>query len=311
MKLKLSVWSIVMGASLLMMSCVTAFDNYKVPDSSITGRVIDATTGENLITSQGEFEIRYWETSWTQSVPGTQSIPIKQDGTFQDVRLFDGTYDMQAYDGPFWPMPVESDLVLKRSLVKDFKVTPYMHLDDIEGRIVDDSLYMSFKLSAPIEDFQVKEMNPYISWTPFCGGSANIGELVGAAYRLTITRPWAQMKTDFQAESGASEWRPAPGPKPVPEGAEPGSYGMWEPNIIDRNPDDIEDNDMNYWYYDVATDRFEVGPIALIVNTGYTYRARVGASNDQPETGDKTNYSKIITFKYNENGTWTTPAVVE
>ncbi len=300
MKRKIDKLFMLTGVALLLASC-TPFDNYDAPGSTITGRVIDKTTGENLITSQGEFEVRFWETSWTASAtPQTQSIPIKQDGTFMDTKLFNATYSMQAYDGPFWPVDSVHNLVLKGSLTQDFEVTPYLSLTDIEGRIVNDSLYMSFKLDAPIkEGFDIREMRPFISWTPFCGGGANIGELAKTEYTLTVNRRWTDMVKDYQAESGTTQWRPA--------GNKPGTNGQWERNIIDENPNDAAD--VNYWTFDRATGRFEVGPIGLIANSGFPYRARVGASNNQ--LGRKTNYSKIIEFRYNDNGSWSTPTVVK
>jgi len=165
---------------LVLMFCVscTDIDNYDGPNAQMSGRLIDKTTGENFIAGQNEYNIRIWEMSWSDN-PGPQDIPIKQDGTFMDTKLFSATYDMQPYGGPFWPAERQTDVKLSGHLQKDFEVTPYLQIVDFTYSLKEnDSLIVSCKLKAPItQDLpRILEIKPFVSLTQFCGEGSRIEE---------------------------------------------------------------------------------------------------------------------------------------
>lgn len=248
--------SVIVGTALMFSSCFTDVDNYEAPSSAMRGNVKDKTTGKNILTSTDDFQIRIWETSWGDAV-SPQDIPVKQDGTYQDIRLFDATYAMQPFNGPFWPAERTEGHVLKGSLDYDFEVTPYLQITDLKWEVITttkdngtkvDTLHMSCKLKAPItKDLpNVREIKPFISWTPSCGASANIGEISeqnNNANKIELNRTWADMG-DMTTGIGHDTYR------------------------------------------------FKLG---LIKNSGYTYRARIGANVN--DASQKYNYSEIIEFK--------------
>ncbi|WP_029905182.1 DUF3823 domain-containing protein [Prevotella sp. 10(H)] len=170
--------SLVIVATLMFSSCYTDVDNYDAPSSTMMGNVIDKTTGKNILTSTDDFQIRIWETSWGDAV-SPQNIPVKQDGTYLNTKLFNATYAMQPFNGPFWPAERTEGHVLKGELTQNFEVTPYLQITDFTWRLEGSNLYMTCKLKAPITEGlpNVREIKPFISWTKFCGATANLGEL--------------------------------------------------------------------------------------------------------------------------------------
>ena len=177
---------LVWGVALLGLSSCVDFDNWAEPDCSWTGTVIDVYTDQPLLSSQNDWQMRIWEKSWDGHEEGAvtnQDLRIKQDGTYQNTKLFAGTYDMLPYNGPFWPMDTIKGLELKKNLNHDFKVTPYVQVVDYKAELVskDDKYYvrMSFKVRAPLLEKdgtairRLYEMRPFLSLTAYCGAGSN------------------------------------------------------------------------------------------------------------------------------------------
>ena len=148
-------------------SCMKV-DNFDVPDAHFTGRIIDATTGENILADQGECRVRIFEKSYSLN-PTPQDIPVKQDGTFNNTKLFNGTYDVIA-EGAWWPCDTVR-VGIGGKVEQDFEVIPYLKVIDLKTEIVDDSLAISCRLDAPIKDGLplIEEIRPYLSLNHFCG----------------------------------------------------------------------------------------------------------------------------------------------
>jgi hypothetical protein len=104
-------------------------DNFDEPDAHFTGRIIDKTTGENILADQGAGRVKIWEKSFSLN-PGSQTIPVKQDGTFNNTKLFKGTYDVVP-EGAWWPADTIRIGIGKKA-VHDFEVTPYLKLIDLK-----------------------------------------------------------------------------------------------------------------------------------------------------------------------------------
>lgn len=171
-------------------SCMDV-DNFEEPVSRIYGKVIDTTTGENFITEQGGFSIRIWEKSWSDQ-PTPLDLPVKQDGTFNNSRMFSGTYDMLPNNGAFWPADTIRGVKVGSSCEQVFKVTPYLHITDVNSRLEGTTLYLSCKLHAPITQNlpTVKEIRPFVSLTQFCGVNNRINEYFKDDYRCLINQNW-------------------------------------------------------------------------------------------------------------------------
>lgn len=171
---------IILGVTLVSASSCLKTDNWDAPDVRVHGRVIDSYTGENLLSSQGDWSIRIWERTWTESTPNNQSLPVKQDGSYNNSKLFAGTYDMLPYGGPFWPVDTVKGVVLNGNTEQDFTVTPYLRLTDFEVSLNGLKLVLKCRLNAPIRAGlpNLVELKPFLSLTTFSGETnyINIGE---------------------------------------------------------------------------------------------------------------------------------------
>ena len=190
--MKRILYNLSVLALLSLFSC-TSIDNYDEPDAQMTGNLIDQSTGKNFITSQNDFKIRIWEKSWSDS-PQPQDIPVKQDGTFTDTKLFSGTYDMMPYGGPFWPIDAETGIKLSGALSKNFTVTPYLQITDATFNLIaGDSLQITCKLKAPVTQNlpRVLEVRPFVSLSQFCGASSRIDAYNDDKYTVGINANWS------------------------------------------------------------------------------------------------------------------------
>ena len=123
---------IALGILLVAVTSCMEVDNWAEPTARVHGRIIDAYTGENILTSQGEWGIRIWERSWIASSPTPQSLVVKQDGSYNNSKLFAGTYDMLPYGGAFWPVDTIQDVKFNGNTEQDITVTPYLILNGLE-----------------------------------------------------------------------------------------------------------------------------------------------------------------------------------
>ncbi|MGQ8335854.1 hypothetical protein ACUNWD_04835 [Sunxiuqinia sp. A32] len=81
-------------------------DNYDLPGETIRGRVVDAATGDLVLTDQGSegIRVRLRELSWTETaVPDNFDFRCMKEGIFQNTKVFKGHYNVRI-DGPFIPL---------------------------------------------------------------------------------------------------------------------------------------------------------------------------------------------------------------
>lgn len=85
-------------------------DNYEEPAETLQGEVVDAVTGEPVLTDQGSegIRVRLTELSWGDNVTPNPDFFCMPDGKFQNTKLFKGTYNIRL-DGPFIPLVREDD----------------------------------------------------------------------------------------------------------------------------------------------------------------------------------------------------------
>ena len=269
--------SALCGVALLSLSSCIGIDNWDAPDCTFHGTVYDSYTQQPLLASQGEWSIRIWEQSWTgnpDAVGATnyQTIPIKQDGTYKDTKLFSGTYDMHPYNGPFWVMDTLQNVVLNKSTEQNFTVIPFLQVVDfnyvvgthnfgtVVTPVIKPALTLTCKLKAPLKEKNgvplpnLRYVQAFLSRTFFCGYGSNgyisIADYTsgsdGSRGRIDLNRSWA---------------------------AEMQRQGL---------PADSE-----------ISGEYTIGP--LQVNSGYTYNIRVGASINTGGLGF--NYSPIVQIK--------------
>ncbi|MCD9018818.1 DUF3823 domain-containing protein [Parachryseolinea silvisoli] len=107
---KISLY-IVLLALLSLQSCgLFELDNKDEPSATIQGEVVDAETGAPILTDQGSegIMVRLTELSYGPNVQHNPDFFCKPDGTFQNTKLFGGTY-LIAIHGPFIPLLREDD----------------------------------------------------------------------------------------------------------------------------------------------------------------------------------------------------------
>ena len=269
MKIKKVLFSLFLGITLLSLSSCFKIDNWDEPNSAFRGTVYDVYTGAPLLASQNDWEIRIWERSWHGIEGGAvdhQVLRIKQDGTYQDVKLFDGTYDMYPYNGPFWPdVDTVKNVALKGSHTQDFTVRPYLQIVDFTTELDGVNLTLKFKVKAPLlrNDNVLPGRDPvlpdlydvrfFISFNQFCGAgfNSNIDFDHWHSMARNGQRQPRQPITNFISETATGYGRPG--------------------NGVD------------------TTGEFELGPVEL--RGGHKYYVRVGANVN---LGDrKYNYSDI------------------
>ncbi len=81
-------------------------DNFDEPQETLKGKVVDATTGEFVLTDQGSegTRIRLRELSWTETkVPDNFDFWCMKEGVFQNTKVFKGHYNVRI-DGAFIPL---------------------------------------------------------------------------------------------------------------------------------------------------------------------------------------------------------------
>ena len=85
-------------------------DNYAAPAESLQGEVVAVETGDPVLTDQGSegIRVRLTEVSWGDNVTPNPDFFCMPDGTFQNTKLFKGTYNIRV-DGPFIPLLREDD----------------------------------------------------------------------------------------------------------------------------------------------------------------------------------------------------------
>jgi len=117
-------------------------DNYDLPAETIRGRVIDAATGEPVLTDQGSegTRVRLRELSWKETpVPDNFDFFCMKEGNFQNTKVFAGKYNIRV-DGAFIPIvrrKANGDTIANESITTDikgvtdveFKVQPFLKIE--------------------------------------------------------------------------------------------------------------------------------------------------------------------------------------
>jgi hypothetical protein len=117
-------------------------DNYDEPQETIKGRVVDAATGELVLTDQGSegTRVRLRELSWKETkVPDNFDFFCMKEGIFQNTKVFEGNYNVRI-DGAFIPLvrkTAAGDTIadetkyidIKGVTEVEFKVQPFLKVE--------------------------------------------------------------------------------------------------------------------------------------------------------------------------------------
>ena len=117
-------------------------DNFAEPQETLKGRVVDAATGDLVLTDQGSegTRIRLRELSWKETkVPDNFDFFCMKEGIFQNTKIFSGHYNVRI-DGAFIPLVrlgITGDTIadetkyidIKGITQVEFKVQPFLKLE--------------------------------------------------------------------------------------------------------------------------------------------------------------------------------------
>ena len=193
---------IILGVLLISASVTSCMevDNWDAPDATVSGRIIDSYTGENLMTAQGDWGVRIWERTWTASAPTSQTLNVKQDGSYNNSKMFAGAYDMLPYGGPFWPVDTIKDVAFGGATEQNFTVVPYLQVLGFEAKLTGLKLTLSAQLKAPIRDGlpNLLEIKPFLSLSQFCGANNFIDVFDYTNKRIQINKSWLETYGDVE-----------------------------------------------------------------------------------------------------------------
>ncbi|MFI5159295.1 MAG: DUF3823 domain-containing protein [Sphingobacteriales bacterium] len=168
-------------------SC-TKLDNYPAPSDTITGSTIDEGTGNTVQTEigGGGTRVKLLETSYSSN-PTPIYFQSKQDGTFNNTKVFGATYKISV-EGPFVPI-VQTDntgniiadssktVVLKNTATVNFKVQPFLRVDWVSKPVfnADSTVTVQVKVTRgtnnPSYLQDVTDINLYVSNTQYDGNN--------------------------------------------------------------------------------------------------------------------------------------------
>jgi hypothetical protein len=161
-------------------------DNYPAPSCTITGSTIDEGTGNTVQTEQGSngTRVKLLETSYS-STPVPEYFQSRQEGTFNDTRIFAATYKVSV-EGPFVPIVqtnnqgnIISDssqtITLTNTATLHFNVQPFLRIKWVGSPVInpDTSVTVQFIVTRgtnnPAFQLNVSDINLYVSNTQYDG----------------------------------------------------------------------------------------------------------------------------------------------
>jgi hypothetical protein len=153
-------------------------DEYDVPDATLTGSVIDVNTGQPIQTEQSNgIRIKMEETSWSDT-PVPTYFWVKQDGTFQNTKVFRGTYTVTPVDGPYFPIEGKS-VEINGTTEVNFEVEPFLNMEITNLEQTGGNVAVSFKISRSKVSFKITDARVFVSNIQYVGNSTFLNNKSG------------------------------------------------------------------------------------------------------------------------------------
>ncbi len=186
---------VIIGILLLMASC--ELDNFDEPSAALYGTILD-NNGDPLQTTQGggNMKLKMEELSWAGGDSTISIIPrnlnVKQDGTYENNKLFNGEYRITPIEGPFFPYSENGEIVnVSGSTKYDFSVIPYLNVEWVIEPYLNDSAFIRASIrftrnshdSIPMPD--LNDCQLYISTTQYSGRNNYDDQLAAAPIEVT------------------------------------------------------------------------------------------------------------------------------
>ncbi|WP_215224697.1 DUF3823 domain-containing protein [Echinicola shivajiensis] len=141
-------------------------DNYEGPTAGISGRFIDAETGE-LVEQDIVRGTVIQLTEHGYDPVAHQYLVVKNDGSYENSMLFENTYTVQPVRGNF--VPVEPmDIYISAGTVQDFEVLPYLRIKNLDIRVTDRKIIATFNVEQNVIN-NVSKVGLYLHTEPTVG----------------------------------------------------------------------------------------------------------------------------------------------
>jgi hypothetical protein len=107
-------------------------DNYEPPSAELFGSFIDQETKEPVPSSiVNGTQIQLIEQGWVENQTNiTQTLVVKNDGSYQNSMIFPGKYKISVVNGNFQPIAPIEMTEINGSTRLDFPVRPYLRITD-------------------------------------------------------------------------------------------------------------------------------------------------------------------------------------
>lgn len=147
MEMKKIVYCIACALWLVAVNACVEVDNYDAPAETITGRIIDKNTQKTMQTEVGDGGVRLklLEMSWSDH-PTPYYTTVKQDGTYQNTKLFKGNYIVEPLGAfvPFYETASDGSVVkddrwkgdIRGTTQIDFEVEPFLNVEWVGEPVV-------------------------------------------------------------------------------------------------------------------------------------------------------------------------------
>ena len=168
---KIYIFLTIFVILLLQISC-SDIDNYPAPSEILTGDIIDAVTGKPMQTNLYDCMIQLEELSWSDNSE-PQRFTTRQDGTFQNTKLFAGKYKITPVNGPFVPIEgIEVDVKATTNI--SFTVEPFLNVTLTDISKSNSSMTVKFKISSKSNLYKVIDARVFVNNSPFVGDGRSI-----------------------------------------------------------------------------------------------------------------------------------------
>ena len=122
-------------------------DNQEGWDASVEGQILDAGTNQPIQFAQGSSAINVVEKGW--QAEANQAWAVKSNGSYKNALVFAGQYVMNTVSSNFQAEPQTFELKKGANTV-DFKVTPYVRIENVSWSMEGKKIKVSCKVSSPV-----------------------------------------------------------------------------------------------------------------------------------------------------------------
>lgn len=183
---------LVVGFMTLAVTSCQKFDNYEEPQETLRGTIVDKETKKPFFTETGNngVRIKLMEYSWSDN-PTPYYFTVKQDGTFNNTRIFKGYYNIEP-EGAFVPLVMKNangeilsdesvSMDIKGTVELNFEVEPFLRVEYIgepivEGKKITVKVQISRGTTHPDYQQPISDVYLFINGSSLYVGSNNFDD---------------------------------------------------------------------------------------------------------------------------------------